>query len=83
MSAIDDLLLYPLLTDGPPVCPRMFIAAHPRGFQGEYGMPDFSKFNLDVLTVDVRRRLPTTTTPTVPINATTGVPDERDLPRPR
>src|SRR5450631_355165 len=27
--------------------------------------------NLDVLTVDVRRRLPTTTTPTVPINATT------------
>ena len=44
MSAIDDLLLYPLLTDGPPVCPACSLPLILVGFQGEYGMPDFSKF---------------------------------------
>jgi transposase-like protein len=44
MSAIDDLLLYPLLTDGPPVCPACSSPLILVGFQGEHGMPDFSKF---------------------------------------
>jgi transposase-like protein len=44
MSGIDDLLLYPLMTEEPPVCPACAVPLTLVGFKGERGMPDFSKF---------------------------------------
>jgi transposase-like protein len=44
MSAVDDLLLYPLMTDDHPVCPICSSPLLLVGFQGERGQPDFSRF---------------------------------------
>jgi hypothetical protein len=44
MKAAEDLLLYPLMTDDHPVCPRCLLPLALVGFQGECGKPDFSRF---------------------------------------
>jgi len=44
MSAVDDLLLYPLMTDDPPVCPKCTSPLVLVSFQGEPGLPNFSRF---------------------------------------
>jgi transposase-like protein len=44
MNAVDDLLLYPLMTDDPPVCPICSSPLCLVGFQGERGKLDFSRF---------------------------------------
>jgi transposase-like protein len=44
MSVVDELLLYPLLTDDHPICPTCWSPLLFVGFQGERGKPDFSRF---------------------------------------
>ena len=44
MMAAEDLLLYPLMTEDHPVCPRCSSPLVLVGFQGERGKPDLSSF---------------------------------------
>jgi hypothetical protein len=76
MKAAEDLLLYPLMTDDHPVCPRCSLPLALVGFQGERGKPAFS--SSDVQNADAQKPFLTTTTTTghlrSPPNTTEAVP---------